>query len=148
MSPRARAAARAAAALGFAWVASSCFDRGYPLGSNGSVDVRLDTAGALFAADALDGSGKGVEPRQKPFVTGVTLTLTEGSEAANGGFVDVRVEPPEALSLTPDADEDSPERTCVEKQGKFRCTATPEGIARFLLASEGTWSGEATLVVT
>lgn len=149
MSPRARAAgALGAAALCLAGLASGCFERGYPLGSSGNVDIRLDTAGALFAADLLGADGKGQEPRQRPFATGVTLTLTEGSEAANGGFVDVRVEPPEALSLTADPEEDSAEPTCKEKEGKFRCIATPEGIARFLLTSEGTWSGEATLVVS
>lgn len=140
-----------AAALGLAGLAglgAGCIERGYPLGSSGGVDIRVDTAGALFAADTLDAEGRGVEPRQKPFTTGVTLTLTEGSEAANGGFVDVRVEPAEALALSTDDGEDSPEPTCKEKDGKFRCTATAEGVARFLLTSVGTWSGDATLVVT
>ncbi|MEZ4301843.1 MAG: hypothetical protein R3B70_43310, partial [Polyangiaceae bacterium] len=138
----------AAAAAGLAVSAAGCIERGYPLGSNGNVDVRLDTAGALFAADTLGADGKGQEPRQRPFQTGVTLTLVEGNEAANGGFVDVRVEPAEALSLMADPNEDSDSPTCREKDGKFRCTATPEGIARFLLTSEGTWSGEANLVVS
>ncbi len=141
-------AARFAAVFCLVGLASGCIERGYPLGSNGSVDVRLDRAGALFAADVLDADGKGAEPRQTPFATGVTLTLTEGSEAANGGFVDIRVEPPEALALTADPDEDSDTPTCSQKDGKFRCTATAEGVARFVLTSEGTWSGEATLVVT
>ena len=127
--------------------ASGCFERGYPLGSGGSVDVSADIVSPLIAADLIDAKGKGALPRQVPYETGVTLTLTEGSEAANGGFVDVRVEPPEALSLTTDAGEDTDEPTCKEKDGKFRCTATAEGIARFVLSSEADWSGTATLVV-
>lgn len=148
MSISARAASACFVASSIAALSSGCIERGYPLGSNGGVELRTDTAGALFAADVLDAEGKGAEPRQKPFMTGVTLTLTEGSEAANGGFVDVRVEPPEALALSTDADEDSAEPTCVTKDGKFLCTATAEGIARFVLTSTGTWSGDANLVVT
>lgn len=135
-------------ALALGGAASGCIERGYPLGSGGNVDIRLDTAGDLFAADAIGDDGKPVEPRQSPYSTGVTLTLSEGSEAANGGFVDVRVEPADALVLTSDPAEDSTAPTCKEKDGVFRCTATPEGVARFFLASESTWSGEAVVVVT
>jgi hypothetical protein len=156
MTPRSRLApasgslARGAAAAATALLAlsvTSCIERGYPLGSGGSVDVRLDVASPLFAADLLQG-GKGAEPRQVPYTTGVTLTLTEGNEPANGGYVDVRVQPAEALALTPDDKESPDAHTCEAKDGKFRCTATPEGIARFVLTSEANWSGEATLVVT
>ena len=138
----------AAASLLLALPCASCIERGYPLGSGGNVDVRLDVAGALFAADMLDAKNKGALPRQSPSETGVTLTLTEGNEPANGGFVDVRVEPAEALSLSSDPREDSDEPTCADKDGTFRCTATPEGIARLVLKSEADWSGDARLVVT
>lgn len=131
-----------------AGLAAGCIDRGYPLGKGGSVDVRTDVAGALFAADLLDAEGKAIAPRQSPYQTGVTLQLSEGSEPANGAFVDVRVEPPEALMLLPDEGEDSAERSCKLKDGKFRCTATSEGIARFVASSEANWSGPATLVVS
>lgn len=138
----------AAATALLAFSSASCIERGYPLGSGGNVDVRTDVAGALFAADLIDDDGKAALPRQSPFKTGVTLTLTEGNEPANGGFVDVRVQPASALALAPDKDEDAGDPTCEAKDGKFRCTATPEGIARFVLSSEGDWSGDATLVVT
>jgi hypothetical protein len=112
------------------------------------VELRVDTASDLFAADVIDENGKGVEPRQLPFQTGVQLTMTEGSQAASGAFVDVTVEPAKALLLAPDDGEDSKDRTCKLKDGKFRCTATAEGIARFVLTAEGDWSGTATLLVT
>lgn len=149
-----RGTSRAASTLGpaaffvLALVAGGCIERGYPLGSGGNVDIRLDTAGALFAADAVDENGKGLEPRQKPYQTGVKMTMTEGSQAASGGFVDVHVEPEKALVLAADPDEGSKDPTCKEKDGKFRCTATAEGIARFTLTAEADWSGEATIVVT
>jgi len=127
---------------------SGCIERGYPLGKGAGVDIRPDTVGSLFAADLIDADGKALLPRQTPFLTGVTIALTEGTEAANGAYVDVRVEPPEALALTPDESEDSSERTCKLKDGKFRCTATFEGIARFIATSEGNWSGTANLVVS
>lgn len=127
---------------------SGCIERGYPLGPSGNVELRFDVAGALFAADDLDAEGKGKEPRQTPYKTGVTLLLVEGSEAANGGFVDVHIEPSEALLIESHADEEGDSVTCKEKDGKFRCTATAEGVARFDVTAVGTWSGEATVVVT
>lgn len=148
MSRLSRAAPAAVAALFGAAFAAGCIERGYPLGSGGSVDVHLDTNGSLFAADVLDSEGKGELPRQAPYRTGVTLIVTEGTQAANGAFVDVRVEPAEALALSADDKEAGEERTCVAKDGKFRCTATPEGIARFIVTSEGNWSGDAKLIFT
>lgn len=148
MRLRSRATVACAAAFPLVCLASGCIERGYPLGSSGNVEVRVDTASDLFAADEVDASGKGVEPRQLPFETGVELTLTEGSQAANGAFVDVSVEPAEALTLTPDEGEDSKDRTCVRKDGKFRCTATTQGIARFIATATGDWSGSATILVT
>lgn len=145
---RRRGLACSVVVLATAIAAAGCIDRGYPLGAGGNVEARPDTKGELFAADLLDAEGKGLEPRQRPYQTGVTLTLSEDNEAANGAFVDVRVEPPEALTLVPDEGEDSSERTCKSKDGAFRCTASPQGIARFIAISEADWSGEATLVVT
>jgi hypothetical protein len=126
---------------------AGCFDRGYPLGVGGDVAIRPDVEGDLFAADALDAAGKALEPRQKPYKTGVTLALSEDNEAANGAFVEVRVEPPEALTLVAAEDEDSAEPTCKLRDGTFRCTATAEGIAQFTAQSDGDWSGKASLVV-
>ncbi|MBK8255526.1 MAG: hypothetical protein IPK82_23045 [Polyangiaceae bacterium] len=143
-----RAAALFIASAAIAVGVSGCIERGYPLGPSGNVELRFDVAGALFAADDLDAEGKGKEPRQAPFKTGVTLLLVEGSEAANGGFVDVHIEPSEALLIESDSDEQEDAVTCKEKDGKFRCTATPEGVARFNVTALGTWSGEATVVVT
>ncbi len=142
------ATAIAAAAFPLVCLASGCIERGYPLGSGGNVELRVDTGSDLFAADVVDEDGKGVEPRQLPFETGVQLTLTEGSQAANGAFVDVLVEPAKALTLAPDEGEDSKERTCKLRDGKFRCTATAEGIARFRLTADSDWSGTATVIVT
>lgn len=144
---------RAASTLGAAVFAlglagSGCIERGYPLGSGGNVDIRIDGSAQLFAADAVDENGVGLFPRQTPFQTSVKMTLTEGSQAANGGFVDVHVEPETALDLATDPNDDPKAPTCKAKDGKFRCTATEEGIATFQLTATGNWSGEATIVVT
>jgi hypothetical protein len=138
----------AGAAVVLAVISAGCIDRGYPLGSSGGVEVRLDTSSAIFAADVVDANGVGVLPRQTPYQTGVTLTLTDGNQAANGAYVDVRVEPAEALAIAPDEKENAATRTCKAKDGKFRCVASPEGIARFVLTAVADWSGEAKLVVT
>ena len=61
-----RASSQAACVL-LVGLSAGCIDRGYPLGSSGSVDVRFDTAGVLFAADQLDVDGKGALPRQAPY---------------------------------------------------------------------------------
>lgn len=148
-----RGANRAVPALGTAVLAlllsaSGCIERGYPLGSSGNVDVRIESSGDLFAADSVDEEGKGIKPRQEPYATGVVMTFTEGTQAANGGFVDVHVEPEKALVLSAHPDDDQKAPTCVLKDGKFRCTATTQGIARFLATAEGDWSGTATLVIS
>ncbi len=128
---------------------ASCIQRGYPLGRSGNVEIRTDVAGALFAADTLDANGNPSGPRQTPNATGVTLAMTEGSQAAFGAFVQVRVEPSEALTLTSEAGEETSTGlpTCAVVDGSFRCMATEQGAARFNLASQSDWSGEAKLIV-
>lgn len=143
-SPRALAAA---ALLLLPLAAHGC-SRGYPLASGGQVDIRVDVAGALFATDTLDPSGKPAGPRQTPHQTGVSLFLTEGGAAAFGAFVSVRVEPREALVLLAASDENTAEPTCEAVDGSFRCFASPEGFARFVASSESDWSGDATLIVS
>ncbi|MDC0746191.1 hypothetical protein [Polyangium mundeleinium] len=123
----------------------ACLTPGYPLAPSGQVDIRVHVAGSLFAADTLDEAGKPVLPRQQPFETGVTLFLAEGGAPAYGGFVTVRVDPPEALVLGPYPKESDP--TCQEIEGAFRCTASSEGYARFVVSSQSDWSGSATLIV-
>ncbi|MDI1476042.1 hypothetical protein [Polyangium sp. y55x31] len=125
---------------------SACIEPGYPLAPSGQVDIRVHVAGSLFAADTLDEAGKPVLPRQQPFQTGVTLFLAEGGAPAYGGFVTVRVDPPEALVLEPYPDETDP--SCHEVEGAFRCTASSEGYARFVVASQSDWSGEAAIIVS
>lgn len=129
---------------------AACIKRGYPLGRSGNVDIRTDVAGALFATDTLDASGKPTGPRQTPNSTGVTLALTEGSQAAFGAFVEVRVEPSEALTLRSATGEETAAGlpTCTFTDGAFRCMATEQGTARFVVASESDWSGDAKLIVT
>jgi hypothetical protein len=129
---------------------ASCIQRGYPLGRSGNVAIRTDVAGALFAADTLDANGNPSGPRQTPNATGVTLAMTEGSQAAFGAFVQVRVEPSEALTLTSEAGEETSTGlpTCAVVDGSFRCMATEQGAARFNLASQSDWSGEAKLIVS
>lgn len=127
---------------------SACIKRGYPLSQAGQVDVRVDTAGALFAASSFDAGGKPLAPRQSPFDTGVKLFMTEGSEAAFGGIVEVRIEPSEALSLHPSSSEPADGRTCDFREGSFQCRANEEGYAGFSVSSDSDWSGEATVVIT
>jgi hypothetical protein len=129
---------------------ASCIKRGYPLGRSGNVEIRTDVAGALFATDTLDAAGKPSGPRQTPNSTGVTLAMTEGSQAAFGAFVQVRVEPSEALTLLSETGEDTSTDlpTCAVIDGSFRCMATEQGVARFNLASQSDWSGDARLVVS
>lgn len=142
-----RAALLAAGAALAVAAGASCLRRGYPLGGAGNVDLRLDVAGALFATDTLDAQGKPSGPRQEPHLTGVTLSMSEASQAAFGAFVDVRVEPSEALTLASDPAEKGGEPTCAFTSGTFRCLATAEGLARFVVSSEGDWAGRAKLVV-
>lgn len=129
---------------------ASCIVRGYPLGRSGNVEIRTDVAGALFATDTLDAAGNPSGPRQTPNATGVTLALTEGSQAAFGAFVSVRVEPSEALAITSEAGEETSTGlpTCAVVDGAFRCMATEQGGARFQLASRSDWSGDAKLIVS
>lgn len=128
----------------------ACIERGYPLGRSGNVEIRTDVAGALFATDTLDAKGKPAGPRQSPSSTGVTLAMTEGSQAAFGAFVQVRVEPSEALTLESATGEENSTGlpTCTFTEGSFRCMATEQGTARFVVASESDWSGDARLIVT
>jgi hypothetical protein len=127
--------------------ASSCIEVGYPLATSGTVDVRVDVNHPLFAADSIDDKGQAVLPRQVPFETGVTLSLAEANAPAFGGFVTVRVEPREALALSSDAAQgDAP--SCIDRDGSFRCTASRDGLARFVLTSQGNWSGTASLIIT
>lgn len=127
--------------------ASSCIEAGYPLAPGGSIDVRLDVNHALFAADTIDDKGQPILPRQIPFETGVTVSLTEANAPAFGGYVTVRVEPRQALTLRSDEHEgDSP--TCVERDGNFRCTGSRDGLARFIMSSQSNWSGTASLIIT
>lgn len=127
--------------------ASSCIETGYPLAPSGTVDVRVDVNHPLFAADSLDTEGRPILPRQVPFETGVTLSLTETNAPAFGGYVTVRVEPRQALTVRSDESEgDSP--TCVERDGNFRCTGTRDGLARFIISSQSDWSGTASLIIT
>lgn len=127
---------------------TTCVERGYPLAGSGQVDVRAQVAGALFAADVLDEAGHPVLPRQRPWSTAVSLYLTEANEPAYGGYVEVRVEPSEALALHPAEDDEGGDGpSCSLKDGAFRCIAGKQGYARFIAASEGDWSGEARIVV-
>lgn len=127
--------------------ASSCIEAGYPLATSGTVDVRVDVNHPLFAADSIDEKGQAILPRQQPFETGVTLSLAETNAPAFGGYVTVRVEPRQALALRSDeAEGDSP--TCVERDGNFRCTGSRDGLARFVMSSQGNWSGTASLIIT
>lgn len=130
--------------LGFA--GSSCITKGYPLGASGTVDLRREIAGSLYAS-ALGSDGRPVLARQRPFETNVALTLSEAGDPAYGAFVDVRVQPAEALVLSSAIGEaDGP--SCVLSDGNFRCTATKDGVAQFVVASEAAWSGEAHLLVS
>jgi hypothetical protein len=140
---KARALQAAAAALALA----GCVERGYPLAASGQADVRAEIAGALFAADTLDEAGRPVLPRQSPWSTAVSLYLTEANEPAYGAFVEVRVEPSEALALHSADDEGGDAPSCAQRDGSFRCIAGEQGYARFVAASEGDWSGDARLVV-
>ncbi len=141
---------RRAAPFAFALVPlafSACLEPGYPLASNGQVDIRVDVAGSLFAADTLDEEGVPVAPRQKPYDTGITLSLAEGDAPAFGAFVTVRVDPPQALVLGPDPEENTSKPTCGAIEGSFRCTAASDGNARFIVASQSDWSGSASIIV-
>lgn len=140
------AAAVAAGAVG----SGACIRLGYPLAATGQVDIRMDVAGPLFAADTLGPDGKAAGPRQSPHKSLVSLFMTEGGEAAFGGVVEIRIEPSEALTLdaAPDSVEPAGEKTCERVGGSFQCRASKEGYASFEVKSESDWSGQASIVVT
>jgi hypothetical protein len=138
---------RAFFVLGGALASGACVHDGYPLGPNGSVDMRVDVADSLFAADTLGPDGMPTGTRQTPFSTGITLSMTENDAPAFGAFVYVRVEPPQALTLS-SAQGETKGPTCAMKDGNFRCIATKEGIAKFVVSSESDWSGMATVTAT
>ena len=142
-----RAALVAASAAAVAAGAGSCIEKGYPLAKNGTVLIQKDVASALYATNNLGAEGAPEGARQSPFFTRVTLTINEGSEAAYGAYVFVRIDPPQALVLVPDPDEkDTP--TCENIEGAFRCTADESGHAKFIARSESDWSGNSTVRVT
>jgi hypothetical protein len=141
------AAATAALALSAASV-GACIKRGYPLSPTGQVDIRTDVAGPIFAAGTFDAQGRPTGPRQSPSSSEVRLFMTESGEAAFGGIVEVRVEPSEALTLRSSAEEDGDDPSCFQTEGAFQCRATVEGYARFVVSSEGDFSGDAKIVVT
>lgn len=126
----------------------ACVRDGYPLGPSGSVEVRLDVAGSLYAADVLDATGKPVGERQKPYSSDVQLFMTENDGPAFGALVSVRVEPSQALSLKSAPNEGGKDPTCEAVEGGFRCRASKEGYARFVVTSEHDWSGPAKIIVS
>ncbi|NUP05029.1 MAG: hypothetical protein HOW73_03095 [Polyangiaceae bacterium] len=134
----------------------SCVADGHPLGTNGAVEVVVSVDGPLFATDLLDDHGDPAGPRQTPFESDVLLRITEDDEVGHGAFVQVHVEPPEALTVGPALDtegegavhEDGSGPTCSIYDGAFRCRGNAEGFARFSIRSAADWSGEAKVVVT
>lgn len=133
-----------------------CVSDGHPLGTDGKVEVRVSTDGALFATDELDEQGNPSGPRQTPFDSDVVLRLTEADEVGHGAFVQVHVEPAEALMLGAALDstaegalnEAGDEPTCDLVDGAFRCRGNVEGFARFSIRSAADWSGTARIVVS
>ncbi len=148
MSPRHPHTVAGLLAIAIAVVAPSCMKRGYPLPLSGRVEITSAVAGSIYATDSIDDAGRPNGPRQQPYQTRIELTISEGGEAAYGAFVFVHVEPAEALTLTPEVDPVSGEETCEVTEGAFRCTATEEGYASFVAASQSDWSGDAEVVVT
>lgn len=124
----------------------SCLEPRHPLASEGVVEFRFDRA-PLFAADRLDADGEPVLPRQAPFEKRVQLYLTEAGAADRGAYVDVAVDPPEALTLVQAvaADGSGPDGSCEVLPGTFRCTAGADGFASFVVRSVSDVSGTAEL---
>ncbi len=144
-------------ALGAAMAAApwACVSDGHPLGTDGRVEVRVSVDGPLFATDELDEAGQATGPRQTPFSSDVVLRITEEDEVGHGAFVQVRVEPAEALvlgaALAGDAEgatSEDGEPTCSLVDGAFRCRGNTEGFARFSVTAAGDWSGDAQLIVS
>lgn len=146
----------ASATAGLVSSGAGCVSDGHPLGNDGAVVLRVSVEGALFSTDSLDAANQPTGPRQTPYQTDVLLRIKEDTELAHGAFVEVHVEPAEALALGPSLTtedegalhENGTEPTCDLVDGAFRCRANSEGAARFSLTSNGDWSGDAKVVVT
>ncbi len=134
-----RSAVLAALAL---CAANGCVTNRHPLANDGVVQIVVP-GGPLFAADVLDDQGLPVMPRQLPFQKVVQLRMTQGNAPDRGAFVDLGINPPEALQLIP-VDGDP---SCEELAGAFRCTADKDGYANFIIRSMSTFSGEAAIEV-
>ena len=121
--------------------ALGCIPGNHPLSLQGSVEIVLDNENPIYAADLLDADGRPVLPRQQPFEKAVKLLLSDAKEPDQGAYVDVAMEPAEALRLVPVDD------TCEQLSGAFRCTAASDGYVSFNVRSESDWSGTATVKV-
>jgi hypothetical protein len=129
------------AAFTFLSLAGGCVSERHPLANaGGSVEFQLDD-GPIFAADRIDSSGAPVLPRQAPFEKPVKVYLTQDGSPDRGAYVDLRVEPPNALELV------TVDGSCESLQGTFRCTAGSDGFANLLVRSSSTVSGTAKLSV-
>lgn len=133
----------------FAWLslvlaagAWGCVSDEHPLATSGVADFLFDKS-VIYAADVLDEQGNPVLPRQAPFEKVVRLSLMSAGEADHGAYVDVQLDPPEALELHPNGDDPS----CRVFEGSFRCTAREDGFASFVVRSASDWSGIAELAL-
>lgn len=95
----------------------------------------------LFAADVLDNQGRPVLPRQEPYEKLIQLRMTMAGQADEGGYVDVRLDPPDTLRLLPTHE------SCELLAGAFRCTADEDGFASFTVRSEADLSGPVVLQI-
>jgi len=118
---------------------TSCVADNHPLPTGGSVEFLLDAA-PLYARFNDD------LPRQKPFEKRVQLRLITAGAPDRGAYVDLQVDPPNALVLVTDPDEGD-NTTCEQLPGVFRCTAEEDGIATLIVRSDTDWSGTARLNV-
>jgi hypothetical protein len=116
-----------------------CVPDNHPLGQ-GKAQFVLDDD-PIYAADVVDEAGKAVLPRQSPYEKRVQIFMTHSGAPDEGAYVDVQVEPPNALTLVTLDD------TCEHLPGVFRCTAAEDGFATFLVRSEADWSGPAKLTL-
>ena len=66
--------------------------------------------------------------------------MIDDGDPAFGGYVDVRVQPAEALDLSSQIGE-SGGPTCQIENDNFRCTASRDGVAQFIASSQSAWSG-------
>lgn len=115
-----------------------CLSERHPLSSQATTEILFDT-GSMFAADLIDDNGNAVLPRQEPYEKLVQLRMTLGGEPEDGGFVDVRLEPRDVLTLVPT------HPSCEQLSGAFRCTAEDDGFAQFTLRSTSDRAGTVTL---